>query len=455
MRLQEALISLRGRARSALREGRRFRWVLDEIERTQWLTRAELRTLQLERTRALLEHAMSRVPYYRHLLQPMGLDAAWLRELEDVEALPLLCKATVASRGKEFLATGFRGPRFRVHTSGTTGSPLVLMQDLNAIVRENAFVWRQLLWAGLRFGERRAWLRGDLIVPSEQTEPPYWRVNRGENMLMMSSYHLSEASADAYLAALARFDPVLLQAYPSSIAYIARYLESRGRYYEGKSLRAIVTTSETLSEEDEELIRTRMGAKVFEQYGTAERVTMIQTCERGGRHIDLDYGLTELLPSGDGTWEIVGTGFNNWLMPLIRYRTGDLVALDPANARCACGRELPLVRRIYGRADDYVITSEGRRVGRLDHIFKGVANIAEAQIVQERIGELTLRVVPFGRFGKRDRLALVHNARRRLGERMRIEVEIVPFIPRTANGKFRAVVCKVADERKRAEVSAA
>lgn len=443
LRLQEAMISVRARFRNAVRERGSFRNVLAEIENTQWLTREEFQKLQWEKMHALLTHAVRHVPYYRELFRYRGLYIESLKTLDDVNQVPPLDKAAVAHRGHDLVAQNIRGPRIKINTSGTTNTPLVIYQNLNAVIRENAFIWRQLSWAGFSMGQRRAWIRGDMVVPIEQKLPPFWRFNDSDNMLMMSSYHLSESSVGAYITALQNFDPVLIQAYPSSIAYLARYLESAGRWYEGENLRSIVTTSETLAYADRKLIEARLGCRVFEHYGSAERVTMIQTCEYGGRHLSSDYGLTEFSPREDGTYELVGTGFNNWLMPLIRYRTGDTVDLEVQGTMCACGRQLPLVKTIHGRLDDYLKTIDGRKIGRLDHIFKGVRHIAEAQLIQDNVDEVTIRIVPFEAFNDKDKSKLLEGAHERLGKEMRIKFDIVKSIPRTKAGKFRAVICKV------------
>jgi phenylacetate-CoA ligase len=282
-----------------------------------------------------------------------------------------------------------------------------------------------------------------MVVPFEQQMPPFWRRNVPDNMLMMSSYHLSALNASEYISALELFDPVLIQAYPSSVAYLARFLDMTGREYKGTSLKAVVTTSETLTDADRVVIERRMGCRIYQQYGSAERVTMIHTCEKGRYHIDADYSFTELLPLDDGTYEIVGTGFNNWLMPLVRYRSGDTLEIDPLESACPCGRQLPIVKKIHGRKDDYLKTVDGRKIGRLDHIFKGVNNVAEAQLIQDRPDEVTVRIVPFMKFSDKDKVKLVTNAHERLGISMNINVELVAAIPRTQNGKFRAVICNV------------
>ncbi|HEX7044862.1 MAG TPA: phenylacetate--CoA ligase family protein [Burkholderiales bacterium] len=441
--IQERIIGARARVRRSIREGRRFRRTQEEVGATQWYDPAALEELAWERFRRVLAHASRYVEYYRDLAAAHRLDASHVRDRRDIERLPLLDKAAVMRLGSRLIASDYRGPQVPINTSGSTGSPLQLLQTVEAVVWENAFVWRQLAWAGYRRGEPRAWIRGDLVVPYVQSTPPYWRLNRAEHMLMMSSYHLAPATVAAYVEALERFDPIVIQAYPSSIAFIARYLSSAGREYRGRRLRSVVTSSETLTPADRRAIEGAFGCRVFDYYGSAERVALIQTCEHGTYHVASDYSLFELQPREGGLYEIVGTGFFNRLMPLIRYRTGDLVEPEDAARACACGRAFPIMKRVIGRTDDYVVTPDGRLVGRLDHVFKGVSGIAAAQIVQESVNEIVIRVVPYQNFAPEHRQRLVEQTQQRVGSGMRVHVDLVDDIPRGPNGKFRAVVCKV------------
>ena len=179
---------------------------------------------------------------------------------------------------------------------------------------------------------------------------------------------------------------------------------------------------------------------MFDWYGQAERVAAIGTCEHGHYHLLSDYSHVELLPAGDGRCEIVGTGFNNRAMPLIRYRTGDHVWPAPPGLRCPCGRAFPLVEAIDGRRDDAIRLPDGRTIGRLDHVFKGLTGILEAQIRQVRAEAVTVCVVPAPGWGEATRRALLGNLRERLGDGVALAIETVDAIPRGANGKFKGVV---------------
>lgn len=437
---QESLIAAQSSLRRILREGRTFKAMAARIGETQWWPEHELREFQSRTLRAIVESAARHVPFYRDRYRSLHLDAQAWDFPEAVARLPLLSKDEVRAAGRSMISERKPGPLFAGSTSGTTGSPLRLYQDLPAINRENAFVSRQLAWAGLRPGERRAWIRGDMIVPADQRKPPYWRLNRAERTLMLSSYHLSASAAPAYLEALARFDPAVIQAYPSSIGFLATWMRGEGRRYRGGALRAIVTSSETLPDPLRREIEAAFGCRVFDWYGQFERVAAIGTCERGRYHLLTDYSYVEMLADEDGLFELVGTGFNNLSMPLIRYRCGDLVRPAAAGERCACGRSFPLIEQIIGRADDPIKLPDGRSIGRLDHVFKGVEGILEAQIRQDRPDSVTIMVVPSATFNERTREVLSSNFRQRLGDGPVLEIRLVDAIPRTGNGKFKGVV---------------
>jgi len=128
---------------------------------------------------------------------------------------------------------------------------------------------------------------------------------------------------------------------------------------------------------------------------------------------------------------------------LIRYRCGDYVVPAPVKESCACGRTFPLIEQIIGRVDDPIKLPDGRSIGRLDHIFKGVEGILEAQIRQDRADAVTLLIVPSPTFNDRNRDTLESNTRERLGDDIAFEIRFVNAIPRTKNGKFKGVVCNV------------
>lgn len=328
--------------------------------------------------------------------------------------------------------------RSAIRTSGTSGSPLTLMQDLGAVVREEGFVYRQLRWIGYRHGQRRAWIRGDIVCPDQPADGRYWCRDWVANMLMMSSYHVSPATIGAYIAALERFDPVVIQAYPSSAGALAAWLNAGCRRYRGPALRGVMTSSETLEPAVREAVEHAFGVPVFDWYGLAERVAAIGTCEHGRYHVLTDYGGVELLEAGDGSAELVGTSLNNAAMPLVRYRTGDTVI--PGDAPCPCGRVFPTVRAVLGRRERVVTLPDGRMVARLDRVFQGYdRRLLEGQVRYRGGDRFVLRIVATEQFTAADEQALAASFRLRVPG-VQVGVERVAAIERGPNGKFEFIV---------------
>jgi phenylacetate-CoA ligase len=318
--------------------------------------------------------------------------------------------------------------------------------DGNLIHLERAFASRQYRWAGLPArGGRIALLRGDMIVPAAQSTPPFWRYDAWNREMWFSSYHISEATAPHYLDGLETFDPHLIFAYPSAIFSLSQFATAADRTPVLPSLQGIVTSSETFFPFEREKVSEVFSAKIFDWYGQFERVIFIGTCEDGRYHLFPDYGIAEFLPVAAGDngalhHEIVGTGFLNQVMPLIRYRTGDTVELPDRGTPCACGRHFPQVQSIIGRIDDEIRTPDGRRLSVIVMVFKSVAGIRLGQIIQESIDRLTVKVVPGPEFDDTQKEKLIAGIRERTGDGMKIEVQKVSKIEPGSNGKIKTVL---------------
>jgi phenylacetate-CoA ligase len=353
---------------------------------------------------------------------------------------PCITKKEVRSDARKFIRP--RGLktliRNKIKTSGTSGQPLTMHQDYGAILKEEAFVYRQLRWAGYRHGDRKVWLRGDVVQSGGARDEVAGCRDWWTNTLFLSSYHISLKTTNGYLESIRRFDPVLIQAYPSSIHALAScMMESGIRYPRKKKLKGIVTSSETLTAEMQSKIEAAFGCPVFDWYGQVERVIAIGTCEHGSRHVISDYGRAELIPAENGLYELVGTGFNNGAMPLVRYRTEDHVELQ--SGTCRCNRVFPMVKRVVGRSDEIIVLSDGRQIASLGLIFKGMNNIVQGQVVYRGGDCFTLRVVPGPGWGEMDAERLCRNMKERV-DHITVSIELLDAIPRGANGKMKFVV---------------
>jgi len=376
--------------------------------------------------------------------------ATRLRRLAGGQCAGLLTKQDVRRHPQRLVRS--RSPlrpgawlRTTIKTSGTSGSPLTIVQSAANPVREEGFVYRQLRWIGYRHGQRRAWIRGDIVCPDHPHDGRYWCRDWVGNMLMMSSYHLSNRTIEGYVDALERFDPVVIHAYPSSVAALAAWLAAAGRRYRGAALRGVMTSSETLEPAVRAQVEQVFGVRVFDWYGQAERVAAIGTCEQGRYHVLTDYADVALLDGedtdsdvvNDGRAELVGTTLNNAAMPLQRYRTGDSVV--PDGAPCPCGRVFPTVKAVIGRQERIITLPDGRIVARLDRVFQGHdRRLLEGQVLYRGGFDFVLRVVVAEGFTDADATLLADKFLLRVPG-ADVSVERVDAIARGPNGKFEFI----------------
>ena len=407
-----------------------------------------IRAYQTERLRTLIVHAYDTVPYYRERMDAIGLKPDSIRSLEDLPKLPLLHRETVRDQLPRLLSRRF-SPRQRIHghTSGTTGAPLQVYWDRQTCIVNNVVDWRQKIWAGMKYGEPYAVLFGRMIVSPTRRKPPFWRMNYLHHQLWLSTFHLSPANLDAYVDKLRSYRPVAIEGYPSTLFILARHL---ARTNQTLPMRAALTTSETLFPEQRATIEQAFACRVFDFYGQAERVVFATECERHeGHHPNLDYGILEIVNDrgepvreGELGW-IVGTSLHNHAMPLIRYVTRDVTRLRMKP--CSCGRTFPVMDDVTTKAEDIVVTRDGRFISpsTLTHPFKELHDVVESQILQETRDELIVRIVRAKDYDEGQAPRLTHALHQRVGEDMRIRIEYVPELERTASGKFKWVISKV------------
>ena len=386
-----------------------------------------------------LQAAVRRIPRYRGLGE--RLRAGKIREVL-AEHFPIIEKNDLTERPADFYPHGTARPWTIVgRTSGTSGTPLRVFRSLPSILWENAIVERHFRWSGYRPGMRRAYLRGDLVVPLEQGEPPYWFLNRYNNQLIVSSRHLREDCVDAIIDELERFAPHMMEAYPSTAYELARLLELRNR-----TLRIpyVYTGSEPVYPHQRELILARVTKCVMDHYGMAERIAYATECEYGALHVNTDYSYVEIVDDAgrptEGEGYVVGTTFNNALMPLVRYRMSDRTRWR--REICPCGRTYPLIETVTGKYEDTLFGSRGQRISPsvVTFAFKSLRGIKYSQVAQTGERTWEIRVVPESSFNEVERNRLIENVRHLVDPGIQVVVREVAEIARTSAHKYRWIV---------------
>lgn len=426
-------INARGLASRLVRQN----WQIDKfyqqlIKRESW-TSEEWQKYEQDRLKEFIGYSLKKVPYYRKKYYKKG-DLSL-----DINQFKLLTKEEIRQYKQQFRPVGLR--KFiclKGYTSGTTNQPLVLYRDFYSIMLERSMLLRHLHQVRQEKPKKIVAIRGHDLFPARRNHSPYWVYNNMEGRLYLSSFHLSQKTAELYLDELSRFKPEFIFCYPSSIVFLAKAAQDLN-YKVDWPLKAVVSSSETFRKVDRALVEKVFGL-ILDRYGQAERVALLEQCVKGNYHVRRDYSYVEFVKQGD-KYEIVGTAFNNKAMPLIRYRTGDYVDKLP-KVGCSCGSSLPYVEEIAGRDDDLLYLPDGRVVGRMDVALKKMKGLLEAQIVQDKKGEVRVSYVPLASCKNVELLEknLNQHLRRRLGNKLTIKYQRVNGIKRRARGKFRSVI---------------
>jgi len=331
-----------------------------------------------------------------------------------------------------------------VKSSGSTGQPLTVPYNIQSYQKEYAFWWYHRSFGKVRIGERIATFSGHKVTHIERNVPPFWVMNYAENQLIFSSYHLSTKNLKFYISQLKKFKPHLIHGYPSSVYLLAKYILENNIRLEFQP-KMIITASETTLDFQKQIIETAFGCKNYIWYGNTEYAGHITECTEGKLHVQPYHSHVrivnaegkDVVPGEEGF--IVATNFTNTAFPLINYNTKDIVRLSK-NQQCSCGKGGTIVDYIIGRIEDYIITPDGRYVGRLDHLFKDAKYVRSAQLEQRKVNELIIRIEKEDGYSSKVESTILKEARKRLGNDMEILFEYVSEIPREQNGKFKFII---------------
>ncbi len=433
--LQNVACSLEGWRIGSGRYGGDFQRLLSEYESRTFWTPEQIDEFQEQRLREFIG-VCGGIPFYRRRFREAGVPPE-IRSMKELETLPILTKLEVqeAYGGPEW-PVALKGTQ-PVHTSGTTGAGLRFRATRHAQQEQWAVWWRYRKWHGIEPGTWCAYFGGRSVVPIEQDRPPFWRSNLPGRQVLFSAYHLNSRTIRDYVGQLKQRKTPWVHGYPSVLALMASLMQDEGLTLDYQP-RWITTGAENLLPHQIRTIERAFGVRPRQHYGMAEAVANFSECELGQLHVDEDFSAVEFVPNSDGVgWAIVGTNFTNPATPLLRYYTGDLVQIGES---CRCGRPGRVMAAVDGRQEEYIVLKNGTRLGRMDHVFKDMVNVREAQLVQAEPGLFLVRLVRSGRFTSVDEAALRRELRSRIGPDTEFRLEYVDRIERSQNGKLRFVI---------------
>lgn len=365
------------------------------LSESQWWGPKQLTEYQNERLSNLISHAYESVPYYREKMDERGISTKDIKTIDDLFKLPILTRDVLQSRFDDLRSqTVSQHDLIYRETGGTTGEPVQVISGQNNYAFEKSAQLRGRGFSGWRRGKPMLVLTGGSVIePKDQdfVRKIGWKLS---GRVFMPAFEMSEDNIGEYAQTIERHNIEFIRGYSSSIYQLAHYLQQSDY---NVSVDGVLPTADVLYENQRKVIEEELG-DVYKYYTATEISSLAYQCEHSKYHISDEHVFIEVLNDGErvGKGErgaLVITTLQNYAMPLIRYKIGDVGKLGGNS--CPCGRNLTQISELSGRTTDFLKAQDGRLVSGLfiPHIFRKTKTIEQVQVCQPSEDRIIVNIV--------------------------------------------------------------
>lgn len=377
--------------------------------------------------------AVNKIPYYKD------------QKFNTISDFPIINKSIIKSRFNEFIDNN-RQDFIKTNTGGSSGTPFeFLLEKGVSRPKEKAhfdWYWKKF---GYSPGDKMLMIRGEALAGNKLYE--YQAI---ENKLAISCYLINDSNVKEVIKIINKFNPKFIHAYPSAIKNFISLTSANSLKIDVK---AIFLGSEGLLISDKRNIESFFKSKIAHWYGHSERLIHAGNCPYSDEfHIFAFYGYAELVDENQNVIDepnkvgkIVATGFDNSIMPFLRYDTGDEAEYSE-NENCKCGFKGKSFKRINGRSQDFIYLIDKTKVSLTAFIFgqhfEEFSVIREMQLEQEEYGKVLIRIV-LQNNNEFDSLKFIDKLIQSVKNKIKVEVNIVESIEKTPRGKHVFLIQKI------------
>ncbi len=386
-----------------------------ELRSNQWLPYDQLVEIRWKKLKKLLHYAYEHIPFYRQLWNGCGVNPLKFTSINDLRDIPVITKKELkrAQDNDEFLL-GNKGGYEYAFTSGTTGERFKIPFSFSGFQKKYANHLRQVYASGWRLGMKSATLhysghsqfKGKYSGRSEDREPfmnfretalhlahrrrvltPYFETYSGNDMFPRQWYDELKA-----------YKPYLFETMDFNLLVLKDYIDRNG--LEKLSI-PITYVLGTYSPSLRNALEVFFNTELFNRYSPHEIEGVAFAChEHQGMHMAIDSYHIEFLDSHhqpvrpEEIGFITVTDLDNYVFPLIRYQVGDLGHYK--EGLCLCGRGLPLMGDIDGRARDLFTLKNGEMIppSKIAAVLQDEPAVTLFQLIQNDEGKITVFIVP-------------------------------------------------------------
>lgn len=421
-----------------------------QLERTQWLAPQELQALQLRQLSLELAHAVNTVAYYRQRLSEFWTPQTALT-WEIFQRFPLLTRRHLQDHYTE-LASSAPYPQHghvgAIHTSGSTGAPVSVLRTALDGLFWKALTLREHVWHRRDLGAKLSAIRQGV----SETENDNWGAAT-EGLIRTGPASTLPVARDieTQIRWIEGQQPAYLLSHPTNLAALAEHCIEHG--IRMPWLREARTRGEALPADLRELCREAWGIPVTDMYSSNECGYIALQCPQAPHyHVMAESLLVEVIDdegracAPGQTGRIVVSTLHNFAMPLIRYEIGDLAEVG---APCPCGRGLPVITRILGRARNMLRLANGKQFWP-SFGLRGLSRelgIRQHQLVQKSFDRIEARLVVDAPLDAAQEERLRKQLLSCVPAGFEVALSYCAEIPRSAGGKFEDFISEVAAPR--------
>lgn len=382
---------------------------------------------------ALLEHAKQTTQFYKEINSKKSL-----RRIDD---FPVVTKDDYKKQFEHFQSEKFVGKKLHhMSTSGSTGTPFTVNQDMNKRKRVLAEIIYFNQVCGQELGDKyiffRVWTDKNKKSKLEQLK---------QNLIPIDILHLDDDNLEE-IRQLLKKDKSINSAvsYASTYEHLVNYLNNCGDTPDMFNIRLLVTGSEVLDMHSKQLIKDTIGCDIIDRYSNQENGIIAQTEDLSDEFIvNIGSYYVELLKldSDEDVQEgelgrIVVTDLYNFAMPMIRYDTGDLAI--------KCGKNHGSVikfKSVQGRRVDTIYDTKGNKLTPISicNYMWGFTKLRQYQFIQEGEKQYIMKLNCASDAYSTDEIDRV--LRSIVGDDAEIDIQFVDSIPVMASGKFKKTIC--------------
>lgn len=427
-------------------KNRKVNYKLNFLLKSQYWSKRKIKEYQFSKLKELINYSYNYVPFYKSIMNDNKIHPDDIRNFKDFEYFPILTKEIIKENITNLKASNLKTDDFISNsTGGSTGEPLHFFQDSNYELWADAARirgWYNI--ADCKFGDTCAVLWGAVRdIKEDFTLPEKIRDLLLTGEVWLNAFNLSDDRKWKFYKWCKIVKPKLIRGYVTAINEFAQFMDENKLYL--PSIKGIILGAETVYPHVQNYLENIFQTTSFNTYGGRELSLIGMECaHKNGLHEVSENNYVEYEPIKLEGYENAGnliiTNLNNYAMPFIRYRIGD-IGIPGDVEKCPCGRGLPLIKKVIGRTTEVLEFYEGTKIAgeMFIHMMKEFP-VHEYQFIQKSNTEIELKIKKHNSINDSVKRKITNTYKSYIPEKVNLKIVEVEEIEKSITGKFKFVL---------------